>query len=49
MQVKRIPLYLKYTSGTIKLLEKINIQSDYLLAKADVALLYTCIPHSFGI
>lgn len=47
--VKLTPSYLKDTTSTIKLLESVDIQGDYLLATADVALLYTCIPQHLGI
>lgn len=47
--VKQTPSYLKDTTDTIKLLESVNIQGDYLLATTDVASLYTCIPHNLGI
>ena len=47
--VKLVPSYLKDTGDTIRLLEKIRHQGDILLVTADVAALYTCIPHHLGL
>lgn len=47
--VKSIPSYLKDTGDTIRLLEGLDNRDDYLLVMADVAALYTCIPHKLGL
>lgn len=46
--VKLFPSYLKDTQVTIRLLEKVKYQDDLILVTADVAALYTCIPHDLG-
>lgn len=47
--MKSIPSYFKDTGGTIRLLEQIDYREDYVLVTADVAALYTCIPHELGL
>lgn len=47
--VSKTPSFLKDTSSTIKRLEEIQLQKGFIMATADVASLYTCIPHERGI
>lgn len=46
--VRSTTSYLKDTRDTIKLLESTPFKKGMLLATADVAALYTCIPHRLG-
>lgn len=47
--MKSIPSYLKDTRDTINLLQQVSYSDDLLFATADVAALYTCIPHDLGL
>lgn len=47
--VQSVPSYLKDTGDTIRRLESIDYQHDYLLVTADVTAIYTCIPHRLGL
>lgn len=47
--VRRVPSYLGDTGAIIRRLEGIDIGGDYIMDTADVASLYTCIPHERGI
>lgn len=43
--VRNMPTYLKDTKDVMKLLSNVSFQGDTIMATADVASLYTCIPH----
>ena len=45
---KKLPSYLKDTTGFLKLIETIKLPDKYLLASIDVSSLYTNIPHEDG-
>lgn len=47
--IQKNPSYLKDMRDTIRLLEAVNVSGDYITATADVASLYTCIPHHKGV
>lgn len=46
--IRLAPSYLKDTGDTISLLESVDHQEGMILVTADVAALYTCIPHDLG-
>lgn len=47
--VRQTPSCLKNTRDTIRILEGLDIWENYIMAIADVASLYTCIPHELEI
>lgn len=48
LKVSRMPSYLKDNKDVIRLLERVNVEDNYLLVTTDGASLYICIAYHLG-